>query len=147
MSLACLQMSGSHTHTHTQLQWRDSLWIGMSWFLFHRSNTIVHISCFFLPYMHQYGPFVHRCFLHAPRCVCFYVSIMACLFICRLTLVRPLLLISGAASFFRSPPSWLVMKTLLSERVLCLKASNVRRCDFTGGHREAYPISQGGTDH
>lgn len=73
---------------------------------------------------------------------------MACLFICRLTPVRPLLLISAPASLFRSPPSWLVMKTLLLERqVLCLKASDALCCDFTGGHSKAYPISTGGIDH
>lgn len=52
------------------------------------------------------------------------------------------------ASLFRSPPSWLVMKTLLLERqVLCLKASDALCCDFTGGHSKAYPISTGGIDH
>lgn len=76
------------------------------------------------------------------------VRIMACLFICRLTPVRPLLLISAPASLFRSPPSWLVMKTLLLDRqVLCLKASNTLCCDFTGGHSQAYPISMGGVNH
>lgn len=73
---------------------------------------------------------------------------MACLFICRLTPVRPLLLISAPASLFRSPPSWLVMKTLLLVRqVLCLKASDALCCDFTGGHSKAYPISTGEIDH
>lgn len=80
-------------------------------------------------------------------CAC-VLRIMACLFICRLTPVRPLQLIRAPASLFRSPPSWLVMKTLLLKRqVLCLKASNALCCDFTGGHIEAYPISMTGINH
>lgn len=56
---------------------------------------------------------------------CVYVKIIGYLFICRLTPARPLLLISAPTSLFRSPPSWLFMKTLLLERqVLRLKASN-----------------------
>lgn len=75
-------------------------------------------------------------------CVCVHVRIMACLFICRLTPGRPFLLISAPASLFRSPPSWLVMKTPLSKRqVLCLEASKALRCDIAGGHRQAYPLS------
>lgn len=69
--------------------------------------------------------------------VCVHVRIMACLFICRLTPGRPFLLISAPASLFRSPPSWLVMKTPLSKRqVLCLEASKALRCDIAGGHRQ-----------
>lgn len=76
--------------------------------------------------------------------VCVCVRIMACLFICRLTPVHPLLLISTPASLFRSPPSWLVMKTQLLERqVLCLKAPNALCCDFTGGHGKSYPKIHG----
>lgn len=79
---------------------------------------------------------------YACVCVCVHVRIMACLFICRLTPGRPFLLISAPASLFRSPPSWLVMKTPLSKRqVLCLEASKALRCDITGGHRQAYPLS------
>lgn len=81
-------------------------------------------------------------------CMCLGVRIIACLFICRLTPVRPLLLISAPASLFRSPPSWLVMKTLLLERQpLCLKPSKALCCAFTGGHRKAFTTSAGGIGH
>lgn len=83
-------------------------------------------------------------FVTYPACVCLcvHVRIMACLFICRLTPGRPFLLISAPASLFRSPPSWLVMKTPLSKRqVLCLEASKALRCDIAGGHHQAYPLS------
>lgn len=75
-------------------------------------------------------------------CLCVRVRIMACLFVCRLTPVRPLLLISAPASLFRSPPSWLVMKTLLLERqLLLLKASKAQYHYFIGGHNKAFSTS------
>ena len=79
--------------------------------------------------------------------VCVCVRIMACLFICRLTLVRPLLLISDPASLFRSPPSWPVMKTLLLERqAISLKTINAQFSHFTGVHSKIFTTSFNGTD-
>lgn len=143
----CTGLVDTHPHVHTETVERVSgnrnemvsvLHINTLVFLIHQECDCVSLVSLVLHVLHI--------LLHVCVCACARVlRIMACLFICRLTPVRPLLLIRAPASLFRSPPSWLVMKTLLLKRqVLCLKASNALCSDFTGGHIEAYPISMTG---